>query len=118
MKLCPVFNSRLKSSADCSSSEVLHGIAFIKGTVMKKLLLLGTLSILAATIAYSYDITHPNLKDAYTMAAQAIQHIHDAQQANKGIEFGGHGDKAIQLFQQAQAELIEADKYNNAHQKK
>ena len=85
---------------------------------MKKLLLLGTLSLVAATIAYGYDITHPNLKDAYTSATQAIQHIHDAQQANKGVEFGGHGDKAIAAFQQARAELIEADKYNNAHQPK
>jgi len=85
---------------------------------MKKLILLGTLSILVATMAYSYDITHPNLKDAYAEAGQAIQHIHAAQQANKGIEFGGHGDKALAALQQAQAELIEADKYNDAHQKK
>jgi hypothetical protein len=85
---------------------------------MKKLLLLGALSILATTLAYSYNITHPNLKDAYDAAGQAIQHIHAAQQANKGVEFGGHGDKAVTLLQQAQAELIEGDKYNNAHQKK
>jgi hydroxymethylpyrimidine/phosphomethylpyrimidine kinase len=87
---------------------------------MKRLLLIGALSTLAATMAYSYDITHPNLKDAYALAGQAIQHIRDAQQAqaNKAVEFGGHGDKAIQLFQQAQAELIEGDKYNDAHQKK
>jgi len=86
---------------------------------MKKLPLIGALSILAATFAYSADtITHPNLKDAYAEAGQAIQHIKEAQQANKGIEFGGHGDKAIQLFQQAQAELVKGDEYNNAHQKK
>ena len=85
---------------------------------MRKVLLIGPLSILAVTVAFSYDITHSNLKDAYSMAGQAIQHIREAQQANKQIEFGGHGDKAIALFQQAQAELIEADKYNNAHQKK
>jgi hypothetical protein len=103
---------------DCSSSEVINGLSFSKGIVMKKLLLIAPLSILAATLAYSYDITHPNLKDANAAAAQAIQHIHEAQQANKGVEFGGHGDKAIALFQQAQAELIEADKYNSAHQKK
>ena len=115
----PLFNSRLKSSADCSSSGVINGIAFSKGIAgMKKLLLLGTLPILATTLAYSYDITHPNLKDAYNMASQAIVHIREAQQANKGIEFGGHGDKAIEAFQKAQAELIEGDKYNNAHQPK
>ena len=87
---------------------------------MKKLILIGTLSILATTIAYSYNITHPNLKDAYDAAGQAIQHIHEAQQyqGNKKAEFGGHGDKAVSLFQQAQAELVEADKYNDAHTKK
>ena len=85
---------------------------------MKKLFLIGSLSILAATLAYSYDIAHPNLKDAYAAAGQAIQHIHEAQAANKRVEFGGHAEKAIDLFKQAQAELIEADKYNDAHQKK
>jgi hypothetical protein len=61
-------------------------------------------SILAATLAHSYDITHPNLRDAYALATQAIQHIHEAQQANKQVEFGGHGDQAIEAFQRAQAE--------------
>ena len=88
---------------------------------MKKLLLIGTLSIFGATIAYSAaNITHPNLKDAYDEAGQAIQHIHEAQQyqGNKKVEFGGHGDKAIAAFQQAQAELVQADQYNDAHTKK
>jgi len=85
---------------------------------MKSLLLIAPLSIVAATVAFSYNITHPNLKDAHALAGQAIQHIRDAQQANKGVEFGGHGDKAIQLLEQAQAELVEADKYNDAHQHK
>jgi hypothetical protein len=84
---------------------------------MKKLLLIAPLSILAATLAYSYDITHPNLRDAYAAAGQAIQHVHEAQAANKGVEFGGHAEKAMAHLQQAQAELIEADKYNNAHRK-
>jgi hypothetical protein len=84
---------------------------------MKKLLLIGPLSILAVTLAYSYDIAHPNLKDTYAAAGQAIQHVHEAQAANKRVEFGGHAEKAIEHLQQAQTELIEADKYNNAHRK-
>ena len=72
-----------------------------------------------ATAAYAaYNITHPNLKDAYGSAEQAIQHIQEAQQANKGVEFGGHANNAIELFKKAQNELIEADKYNDSHQKK
>jgi hypothetical protein len=117
-KLCLACDSLLQSSADCSSSEVINGIAFSKGIVMKKLLLIGPLSILAATLAYSYDIHHPNLKDAYAAAEQAIHHVQEAQAANKRVEFGGHADKAIEHFKQAQAELIEADKYNDAHAKR
>jgi hypothetical protein len=85
---------------------------------MKRLLLFGSLSALIATAAFAYDITHPNLRDAYGAAEQAIRHIQEAQQANRGIEFGGHAEKALDLFKQAQAELIEGDKYNNAHRKK
>ena len=85
---------------------------------MKNTLLICSLAALIATVAYAYDIRYPNLKDAYGLADQAIAHIHKAQEANKGIEFGGHGDKAIEHFKQAQAELIEADKYNDAHHKK
>jgi hypothetical protein len=105
------------SSADRGSSEVVIEIAFSKGIVMKKLLLVGSLSVLAATLAYSYDIAHPNLKDAYAAAEQAIQHVREAQAANKRVEFGGHADKAIEHFKQAQAELVEADRYNVAHSK-
>jgi hypothetical protein len=71
-------------------------------------------SILLATAAVSYDIHHPNLRDAYQAAEAAIQHIQEAQVANKGIEFGGHADKAINALQQAQRELIEGDKFNDA----
>jgi hypothetical protein len=84
---------------------------------MRKLLLIAPLSILAATFAYGYDIAHPNLRDAYAAAEQAMQHIHEAQAANKRVEFGGHADKAIEHLRQAQAELIAADQYNNAHRK-
>ena len=86
---------------------------------MKQTVLTGLLSLFVATVASAaYNMTHPNLKDAYSAAEQAIQHIQKAQQANKGLEFGGHADSAIDLFKKAQSELIEADKYNDAHQKK
>jgi len=85
---------------------------------MKKIVLASALSILIATVAYAYNITHPNLKDAYSSAEQAIKHIQEAQQANKGIEFGGHAENALDLLKKAQAELIAGDQYNNAHQKK
>jgi len=86
---------------------------------MKQVVISGSLSLLMATAAYAaYNMTHPNLKDAYSSAEQAIRHIQEAQQANKGIEFGGHADNALELFKKAENELIEADKYNDAHQKK
>jgi len=86
---------------------------------MKQLVIIGSLSLLMATAAYAaYNISHPNLKDAYGLAAQAIQHIQEAQQANKGVEFGGHGDNAIEFLKKAQNELVEGDKYNDAHHKK
>jgi hypothetical protein len=87
-----------------------------RGLAMKKVVFVGSLlSVLLATVAYTYDIRHPNLRDAYGAAEQAIKHIHEAQQANKGIEFGGHAEKALDLLKQAQTELVEGDKYNNAH---
>ena len=36
----------------------------------------------------------------------------------QGVDFGGHAEKAIEHFKAAQAELIEADKYNDSHRKK
>jgi len=86
---------------------------------MKQLILTGLLSLFVAAVASAaYNITHPNLKDAYGAAEQAIKHIQAAQQANKGVEFGGHAENAIDLFKKAETELVEADKYNDAHQKK
>lgn len=82
---------------------------------MNKVVLIGSLSILVASVAYTYDIRHPNLRDAYAAAEQGIHHIQSAQQANKGVEFGGHAEKALDHFKQAQAELVEADKWNDAH---
>ena len=86
---------------------------------MKHVVSAGALSLLlAATVAYAYNITHPTLKDAHGLAQQAIQHIQEAQQNNKGVEFGGHAENAIDFFKKAQAELVAADQYNDAHQKK
>ncbi|MBV8340984.1 MAG: hypothetical protein JO173_01260 [Gammaproteobacteria bacterium] len=85
---------------------------------MKKVLLASLLSLAVAAVAYAYDITHPNLRDAYAAAEQAIHHIQRAQQANQGVEFGGHAEKAIEHFRAAQAELVEGDKYNDSHRKK
>lgn len=70
---------------------------------------------LVTTVAFAYEIHHPNLRDAEHEMENAIHHIQDAQKANKGIEFGGHADKAIDLLRHAQEELVEGDKYNDAH---
>jgi predicted translin family RNA/ssDNA-binding protein len=72
-------------------------------------------SVLLATAAASYEIHHPNLRDAYQAAEVAIKHVEEAQAANKGVEFGGHADKAINALQHAQQELVEGDKFNDAH---
>jgi hypothetical protein len=71
---------------------------------------------LAATAAIAYDIHHPNLRDAFMDAENAIKHVQISQATNKGIEFGGHAEKAIEHFRAAQQELIEGDKYNDSHQ--
>ena len=91
---------------------------------MKKLILTSFLSILIATVmatvAYSYNITHPDLKNAHDLAEQAIHQVQQAQQkeATGGVNFGGHANKAADLFAQAAKELVAADEYNDAHQKK
>jgi len=87
---------------------------------MKHIVRTGLLSLFVATVAFAaaYNITHPNLKDAYSAAEQAIRHIQEAQQNNKGVEFGGHANNALDFFKKAETELVEADKYNDAHQKK
>jgi hypothetical protein len=100
----------LKSAATVAS-------VCVKGDHMKKVILIASLSTLLASVAYTYDIRHPNLRDAYAAAEQAIHHIQLAQRANKGVEFGGHAEKAVDALEHARAELIEADKYNDAHRK-
>jgi hypothetical protein len=87
---------------------------------MNKLVLASSLSILTATVAFSYTITHPDLKNAHDLAEQAIKQVTAAQQteATGGVNFGGHANKAIDLLTQAQKELAAADEYNDSHQKK
>ncbi len=85
---------------------------------MKKTVVAVSVSVaLASTIAWGYEIRHPNLRDSYAAAETAIQHIQEAQAANKGIEFGGHAEKAIESLKHAEQELIAADQFNDAHHK-
>ena len=85
---------------------------------MNRVVLIGSVAMLVSAVAYTYDISHPNLKDAYDDAGDAVRHVQAAQQANKGGDFGGHDAKAISLFEQAKNEVVEADKYSLAHQQK
>ena len=81
---------------------------------MKKIVI-ASLAILVTTVALAYEIRHPNLRDAYGATENAIHHIQEAQAANKGIEFGGHAEKALAALQHAQQEMVEADHWNDAH---
>lgn len=86
---------------------------------MKHMVITGALSLLlAATVAYAYNITHPTLKEAHGLAEQAIKQVEEAQKDAKGVDFGGHAQTAVDLFRKAQAELVAADQYNDSHQKK
>jgi hypothetical protein len=101
-------------------SFTTDGSTLLEGIVMNKLVLAGSLSILTATVAFSYTITHPDLKNAHDLADQAIRQVQGAQQkeATGGVDFGGHAQKAIDLFTEAKKELNAGDQYNNEHQKK
>jgi hypothetical protein len=82
---------------------------------MNKIVIASLSAALITTAAFAYEIHHPNLRDAHHEAENAIHHIEAAQAANKGVEFGGHAEKAIDLLRHAQEELVEGDKYNDAH---
>lgn len=82
---------------------------------MKKFAIASLSAVLVATVAMAYEIHHPNLRDAHAAAENAIHHIGLAQAANKGVEFGGHAEKAIDLLRHAQEEIVEGDKWNDAH---
>ena len=81
---------------------------------MKKFAVLAV-GLTLATVAVAYEIKHPNLRDAMGAADNAIKHIKSAQANNKGVEFGGHAEKAIELLTQAQQEIAEGDRYNESH---
>jgi hypothetical protein len=80
-----------------------------------KTLVIGSIAVLAATAAVAFEIHHPNLRDAMAATESAIHHIGLAQANNKGIEFGGHAEKALDLLKHAQQEIVEGDKYNDMH---
>lgn len=82
---------------------------------MKKGLIASLAAVLVTTIALAYEIHHPNLRDAYGATDNAIRHIQEAQGANRGIEFGGHAQKALDALQRAEREIIAADRWNDAH---
>jgi hypothetical protein len=67
------------------------------------------------TMALAYEIHHPNLRDAYGATESAIHHIQEAQATNKGIEFGGHAEKALEALRHAEQEIIAGDQWNDAH---
>jgi peptidoglycan hydrolase CwlO-like protein len=71
-------------------------------------------AVLVTTIAVAYEVHHPNLRDAYGATENAIRHIQEAQGANRGLEFGGHAQKALDALQRAEREIIAADKWNDA----
>ena len=82
---------------------------------MKKIVIASLGAVLATTIALAYEVHHPNLRDAYAATENAMQHIREAQAANRGLEFGGHAAKALEALQRAQREIIEGDRWNDAH---
>jgi len=84
---------------------------------MKKIVIASLAGVLVTAVALAYEIHHPNLRDAYAATETAIQHVKTAQADNKGVEFGGHAEKAIEALQHAQREIIEGDKWNDAHHK-
>lgn len=80
-----------------------------------KIIIASLASALVTTVALSYDFHHPNLRDASNDVVNAIHHLEQAQALNKGVEFGGHVEKAMNSLRYAQEELAEGDKYNDAH---
>lgn len=82
---------------------------------MKKIVIASLGTVLVTTVALAYEVHHPNLRDAYGATENAIQHIKEAQANNRGEEFGGHAQSAIDALQRAEQEIMAADKWNDAH---
>jgi hypothetical protein len=99
-------------------SALIQGVNQVsspKGEIMKKIVVASLGAVLVTTIALAYEIHHPNLRDAYGATENAIHHVQAAQANNKGLEFGGHAEKAIDALRHAEQELAEGDKWNDAH---
>jgi hypothetical protein len=84
---------------------------------MKKIVIASLSALLVVSAAVAYEIHHPNLRDGYAAAENAIHHIQAAQANNKGVEFGGHASKAIDALKLAQQEMVAGDQWNEAHHK-
>ncbi len=82
---------------------------------MKKTVIASLAAVLVTTIALAYEVHHPNLRDAYAATEDAMRHIREAQADNRGVEFGGHAEKALDALQRAQQQIVAADKWNDAH---
>lgn len=79
--------------------------------------LAGLLIASSAALAQEPSLAgHPHLKSAREHIAQALKELREAVHATKG-EFGGHRDRAEQLLNQADREIMAAAQYANAHPK-
>ncbi|HKT92149.1 MAG TPA: hypothetical protein VJS18_08230 [Paraburkholderia sp.] len=81
------------------------------------------LAILAASVglalvtvsAFAAPVSEfPNLASADQLIDQSSAHIQEARKANHD-DFGGHAERAVQLLQQAKAELNAAAIYRATH---
>lgn len=82
---------------------------------MQKIVIGSLGAILVTTVAFAYEVHHPNLRDAYGAVDAAVHHIQEAQASNRGMEFGGHAQKALVDLQRAEQEIVAADRWNDAH---
>jgi hypothetical protein len=84
--------------------------------IMNKIVIASLGALLVTTVAFAYEIHHPNLNDAYSATETAIQHIREAQGHNRRDgEFGGHADAAIGHLRMAEKEIAAADRWNDMH---
>lgn len=92
-----------------------YGIDYREG-IMNKIVIASLGAVLVTTVAFAYEIHHPNLNDAYGATETAIQHIREAQGNNRRDgEFGGHANAAIGHLRMAEKEIAAADRWNDMH---
>jgi hypothetical protein len=82
---------------------------------MKKMVIASLAAVWVTTVAFAYEIHHPNMRDAFGATENAIHHIQKAQANNRGVEFGGHAEKAIDALQHAEQEILAGDQWNDSH---